>query len=59
MPDSNPAALSAQLSPQVTAALQQHIPVLLEGVTRKINIAQLLAASGKITDIEIDKIVLG
>lgn len=59
MPDSNPAALSAQLSPQVTAALQQHIPVLLAGVTRKINIAQLLAASGKITDIEIDKIVLG
>jgi hypothetical protein len=61
MPDTNPApaALTPQLSPQVTAALQQHIPILLAGVARKINIAQVLAAAGQIADIEVDKIVVG
>jgi hypothetical protein len=59
MPDTNPAALNPQLSPQVTAALQQHLPIVLAGLTRKINIAQVLAAAGQITDIEVDKIVLG
>jgi hypothetical protein len=53
------AALTPQLSPQVTAALQQHIPILLAGVARKINIAQVLAAAGQIADIEVDKIVVG
>jgi hypothetical protein len=59
MPDTLQAAPNPQLSPQVTAALQQHIPILLTGVTRKVNIAQVLAAAGQFTDIEIDKIVLG
>src|ERR1700730_5766420 len=55
MTDTDPATIN----PELTATLQQHIPVVLAGITRKINVAQLLATSGKIGDIEIDKIVVG
>ena len=57
--DADPATLTPQLSPQIAATLQQHIPILLSAVSRKINIAQVAAALGNFTDIEVDKIVLG
>src|ERR1700722_19929183 len=56
---SPPAAVTPEVRQQVDLALRDRLPPLVTGVARKINVAQVLAASGTIGDIEIDKIVVG
>jgi hypothetical protein len=53
----NPSALN--LAPQIEDVLRNRLPGILAGLTHKINVGQLLASSGTIADIEIDKIVVG
>jgi hypothetical protein len=63
MPDQNPTAAGAaavpDLASHIEAVLRTRLPALLGGMVRRINIAQILAASGNLGDIEVDKIVLG